>query len=60
MTVRWATLDALVHGFHYFALWFLLAVAALPFVGIETHGRTIKELDAAFVGRPGPVTAAAQ
>ena len=54
-----ATLDALVPGFNYFAVWFLLAVAAFLFVGIETRGRTIEELDAALVGR-APVKAAAQ
>jgi len=43
-----ATLDALVPGFNYFAGWFLLAVIAFLFVGIETRGRTIEELDAAL------------
>jgi putative MFS transporter len=43
-----ATLDALVPGFNYFAVWFLLAIVAFLFVGIETRGRTLDELDAAL------------
>ena len=55
-----ATLDALVPGFNYFAAWYLLAVVALLFIGIETRGRTIDELDAALAGSvPAPVKAAA-
>ena len=54
-----ATLDALVPGFNYFAAWFLLAVAAFLFVGIETRGRTIEELDAALA-RPVPIKAVAR
>ncbi len=54
-----ATLDALVPGFNYFAVWFLLAIVSFLFIGIETRGRTIEELDAALVRR-GPVRAAAQ
>ena len=45
-----ATLDALVPGFNYFAAWFGLAVVAFLFIGIETRGRTIEELDAALTG----------
>jgi putative MFS transporter len=54
-----ATLDALVPGFNYFAAWFALAVIAFLFIGIETRGRTIEELDAALAGTPAaaPVTA---
>jgi MFS transporter, putative metabolite:H+ symporter len=44
-----ATLAAIVPGFNYFAVWYLLAVAAFLFIGIETRGRTIEELDAALV-----------
>ncbi len=55
-----ATLDALVPGFNYFAIWFLLAVVAFLFVGIETKGRTIEELDAALVRRAIPAKAVAQ
>ena len=43
-----ATLDALVPAFNYFAVWFVLAVVALLFLGIETRGRTIEELDGAL------------
>jgi len=54
-----ATLDALVPAFNYFAIWFLLAVVSFLFIGIETRGRTIEELDAALARRE-PVRAAAQ
>jgi len=49
-----ATLDALGPAFIYFAAWYLLAVVGFLFVGIETRGRTIEELDAALAG---PATA---
>jgi MFS transporter, putative metabolite:H+ symporter len=49
-----------VPGFNYFAVWFLLAIVSFLFIGIETRGRTIEELDAALVGRSAPVRAAAQ
>ncbi len=51
-----ATLAAIVPGFNYFAFWYLLAVVAFLFVGIETKGRTIEELDAALV-RSAPAKA---
>ena len=44
-----ATLDALVPAFSYFASWYLLAVVGFMFIGIETRGRSIEELDAALV-----------
>ena len=40
-----ATLDALVPAMNYFAFWYLLAAAAIWFVGFETRGRTIAEID---------------
>jgi MFS transporter, putative metabolite:H+ symporter len=56
-----ATLAAMVPGFNYFAFWYLLAVAAFLFIGIETRGRTIEELDAALVRpTPAPIKAPAQ
>jgi MFS transporter, putative metabolite:H+ symporter len=56
-----ATLAAIVPAFNYFAVWYLLAVFAFLFIGIETKGRTIEEIDAALTG-PAPVAvkAAAQ
>ena len=54
-----ATLDALVPAFNYFAAWYLLAVVGFLFIGIETRGRTIEELDAALA-RPVPIRAAAR
>jgi MFS family permease len=53
------SLDAIVPGFNYFAVWFLLPVFVFLFIGIETKGRTIEELDAALTG-PVPTKAAAQ
>jgi putative MFS transporter len=46
-----ATVTAIVPAFNYFAVWYLLAVIAFLFIGIETRGRTIEELDAALAGR---------
>ena len=43
-----ATLAGLVPGFNYFAVWYVLAVIAYVFIGFETRGRTIEELDAAL------------
>jgi MFS transporter, putative metabolite:H+ symporter len=54
-----ATLDAMVPAFIYFAAWYLLAVIGFLFVGIETKGRTIEELDTA-IARPAPVRVAAR
>jgi putative MFS transporter len=51
-----ATLAGIVPGFNYFAVWYLLAVAAYLLVGIETRGRTIEELDATLT-RPKPIAA---
>jgi putative MFS transporter len=47
-----ATLAAMVPAFNYFAAWYVLAVIAFLFIGIETRGRTIEELDAALTGMP--------
>jgi putative MFS transporter len=54
-----ATLAAIVPAFNYFAVWYLLAVFAFVFIGIETRGRTIEELDAALA-RPAPAKIAAR
>ena len=51
-----ATLAGIVPGFNYFAVWYVLALAAYLMIGIETGGRTIEELDAAL-GRPKPIAA---
>jgi putative MFS transporter len=40
-----ATLEALVPAMNYFGLWFVLAAAAAWFIGFETRGRTIQEID---------------
>ncbi len=40
-----ATLAALVPAMNYFAFWYLIGAAAIWFIGIETKGRTIGEID---------------
>ncbi len=40
-----ATLDALIPAMNYFSFWYLLGAAAIWFIGIETRGRTISEID---------------
>jgi putative MFS transporter len=45
-----ATLDALVPGFAYFAFWYLLGAFAFWFIGFETRGRTIEEIDSELSG----------
>ena len=40
-----ATLDALIPGFNYFAFWYILGAVAFLFIGIETRGRTIDEIE---------------
>ncbi|MGA8758350.1 MAG: MFS transporter [Stellaceae bacterium] len=40
-----ATLDALIPGFNYFAFWYILGAIAFLFIGIETRGRTIDEIE---------------
>jgi MFS transporter, putative metabolite:H+ symporter len=43
-----ATLAALVPGFNYFAFWYVLGALAFWFIGFETRGRTIDEIDDAL------------
>jgi len=43
-----ATLDALIPAMNYFGVWYLVAAAAIWFVGFETRGRTIDEIDSAL------------
>jgi len=40
-----ATLDALIPAMNYFGFWYLVGAAAIWFIGIETKGRTIAEID---------------
>jgi MFS transporter, putative metabolite:H+ symporter len=51
-----ATLAGVVPGFNYFAVWYVLAVAAYLLIGFETRGRTIEELDAGLA-RAKPMAA---
>jgi MFS transporter, putative metabolite:H+ symporter len=39
------TLNALVPGFAYFAMWYVLGAIAFAFIAMETRGRTIDEID---------------
>ncbi|HZU91196.1 MAG TPA: MFS transporter [Stellaceae bacterium] len=43
-----ATLSALVPGFNYFAFWYVLGAFAFWFIGFETRGRSLEEIDAAL------------
>jgi len=48
-----ATLDALIPAMNYFGFWYLVAAAAIWFIGIETKGRTIAEIDSTLTGSAG-------
>jgi putative MFS transporter len=43
-----ATLDAAIPAFTYFAGWFLLVSATFLFIGIETKGQTLEEIEEAL------------
>jgi putative MFS transporter len=45
-----ATLDALVPAMNYFGFWYLVGAAAIWFIGIETKGLTISEIDSTMTG----------
>ncbi len=47
-----ATLDALIPAMNYFGFWYLLAAAAIWFIGFETRGRTIAEIDDSLTVAP--------
>jgi putative MFS transporter len=49
-----ATADALIPAMNYFAAWYILALVAVLFIGFETRGRTIDEIDSALTAK-GPV-----
>ena len=54
-----ATLDALIPAFNYFAFWYVLGAVAFWFIGFETRGRSIEEIDAAL-SAPVPVAASSR
>jgi MFS transporter, putative metabolite:H+ symporter len=54
-----ATLSALIPGFNYFAFWYVLGAFAFWFIGMETRGRTIDEIERAL-DKPAPAAAAAE
>jgi hypothetical protein len=41
---------------NYFASWYILALVAVLFIGFETRGRTIDEIDSALAAK-GPAAA---
>jgi putative MFS transporter len=43
-----ATLDAIIPAFNYFAFWYVLGAIAFWFIGFETRGRSIEEIDASL------------
>jgi putative MFS transporter len=47
-----ATLDALIPAMNYFAFWYLVGAAAIWFIGFETNGRSLAEIDGALA-KPG-------
>jgi MFS transporter, putative metabolite:H+ symporter len=56
-----ATLDAIIPAFNYFSFWYVLGALAFWFIGFETRGRSIEEIDAALAtpaSSPEPVPAA--
>ena len=48
-----ATLDAIQPAFFYLASWYVLAGAVYLFLGIETQGRSIEQIDAELQAVPG-------
>jgi putative MFS transporter len=54
-----ATLDALIPAFNYFAFWYVLGAVAFWFIGIETSGRSIDEIDAALTA-PAPAVSSSR
>jgi putative MFS transporter len=47
-----ATLDAIQPAFLYLASWFVLAGAVYLFLGIETKGRSIEQIDSELKRAP--------
>jgi MFS transporter, putative metabolite:H+ symporter len=45
-----ATVAALIPAMNYFAAWSLLGIVAAVFIGFETRGRTIDDIDSALTG----------
>ena len=43
-----ATLEAIIPAFNYFGAWYVIGALAFWFIGFETRGRTIEEIDAAL------------
>jgi putative MFS transporter len=54
-----ATVAVLIPAMNYFAAWSVLGVVAALFIGFETRGRTIEEIDRDLTGAPAPAERAA-
>jgi putative MFS transporter len=54
-----ATLDAIIPAFNYFSFWYVLGAVAFWFIGFETRGRTIEEIDATLSASTKPPATAA-
>jgi MFS transporter, putative metabolite:H+ symporter len=52
-----ATLDALIPAMNYFGVWYLVAAVAIWFIGFETKGRTIGQIDSALAASDTPEVA---
>jgi MFS transporter, putative metabolite:H+ symporter len=55
-----ATLDAIIPAFNYFAFWYALGAVAFWFIGMETRGRTMQEIDEELSAVAVPVTRSPQ
>ena len=55
-----ATLDALIPGFNYFAFWYFLGAVAFWFIGMETRGKTIDQIERELAGSPAVAAGAAE
>ena len=51
-----ATLAAIVPGFNYFAIWYVMGALVFIALGIETRGRSFEEIDASLRAPPRPST----
>ncbi len=55
-----ATVEALIPGMNYFAVWYIIGAVAIWFIGMETRGRTIDEIDTEMALAPKAAAKAAR
>ena len=53
-----ATIAAIVPSFGYLAFWFILVSVTMFFIGMETKGRTLEQIESDLSGAPQPAEAA--